>query len=198
VPTATARRRSLARFLIGFAGVVMLLLWFGICAYQSYIAGWVGSSGSQCSDPHRIGPGGAFWRVVISGIAIPTVAGLSVFSRASLAKGADRWYWVQAMLIFAIGGFMAGVLWFLSLAAWYSANPGVVDSDAWRPILRFIISGTEMAPWTIGIIACIIVGVRTSTSLTRKSAAISAAAIVLVLEAVTLAGYLALLAYFCA
>jgi hypothetical protein len=157
----------------------------------------VGSSGLQCSDPHRMGPEGAFWRVVISGIAIATVAGLSAFSRASLVKNADGWYWIRVMLCFAIGGVTASVLWFLSLAAWYSANPDVVDTEAWRPVLRFIISGTEMAPWVIGIIGCIVIGVRTSTSVTRKSATITAAGTVLTLEAVTFAGYLALFSYYC-
>lgn len=191
-------RGRLSRFLISLAAVSLLLIWIGICAYQSDVAGWVGSSGSQCSDPHRMGAEGAFWRVVISGVGVSALAGLSVFSRASLVKGADHWYWARAMLLFVVGELMASVLWFFSLASWYSANPDVIDSDVWQPVVRFIISGAGTAPWAIGTIACIIIGIRTSRPVARMTTAVIAAAVVLSLEVLAMATYLALLSYYCA
>lgn len=113
-------------------------------------------------------------------------------------KDADGWYWARNVLFFAIGGVMAAFLSFLSLAAWYSANPGIVATDAWQPMLRFIISGTGTAPWVIGIIACVVIGVRTSRPMKRTIAAVIAAAVVLGLEVLAMTGYLALLSYYCA
>ena len=187
--------RLISGSLVRLAGTIPLLLWIGICAYQSYVGIWVGGGGLYCASPHIFGSVGAVWTLGLTALSVAAVAGLSAFVRTSIVNGADRAYWALTALSFVTGGIIASFLSFLTLAAWDSANSSAA-TDAWQPMLRFIISGTAMVPWGIGIVACIVIGIRTSRPVNRLAAAITATTIVLVPEALAVVGYLALLSYY--
>ena len=105
------------------AGTIPLLLWIGICAYQSYVGIWVGGGGLYCASPHIFGSVGAVWTLGLTALSVAAVAGLSAFVRTSIVNDADRAYWALTALSFVTGGIIASFLSFLTLAAWDSANP---------------------------------------------------------------------------